>query len=97
MEGILGVLVPIISVAGFFAWLLARSPVGRAYADRLRARPAPGVDRAEYGDLAETVDALRREVAELSERMDFAERLLAKGGERGEGAAARIAPGGPGA
>jgi hypothetical protein len=95
MEGTLGVLVPIVSVIGFFAWLFARSPVGRAYADRIRAGAAPQADRA-YGELTDTVEALRREVAELSERMDFAERLLARGGERGEGNAARILPGGSG-
>ncbi|HUL49037.1 MAG TPA: hypothetical protein VLT79_03380 [Gemmatimonadales bacterium] len=92
-----GVLIPIVSVVGFFTWLLARSPVGRAYADRLRAGTAPGLDRAEHASLMEAVDALRREVAELSERMDFAERLLARGGDRGEGNAARIMPGGSGA
>ena len=95
MQGVLDVLVPIISVAGFFAWLLARSPVGRAYADRMRAGGgASSADRAEQAQLAEAVDALRREVSELSERMDFAERLLAKGGERDP---ARLAPRGPGA
>src|SRR5260370_1179270 len=36
MQGTLALLIPIISVAGFFGWMLAISPVGKAYAERLR-------------------------------------------------------------
>lgn len=57
-------------------FLLSVSPVGRAIADRIRAKgalPAP----PDPALLAE-VEQLRAEVAELHERMDFAERLLAR-------------------
>ena len=64
---------------GTFA-AVAYSPIGRAWADRIRGRvavdPAAEAGRAE---LAEAVDALRREVAELAERVDFTERLLTRG------------------
>ena len=83
MEGVVALLIPIVGTIGFFAWLLARSPVGRAYADRLRG-DAVIADRA---DLEASIEALRGEVAELTERMDFTERLLAK-----ERDAARLAP-----
>jgi hypothetical protein len=83
MGDALSLLIPIVAVAGFWAWLLARSPVGRAYADRLRGT-AVTTDRAE---LEASIEALRGEVAELAERIDFTERLLAK-----ERDAARLAP-----
>lgn len=59
---------------------VAYSPIGRAWADRIRGRvtvdPEAEAGRAE---LAEAVEGLRREVAELAERVDFTERLLARG------------------
>jgi hypothetical protein len=76
-------------------FLLAISPIGRAFADRIRGKSAaPGGEelRAELAEhkqaLAEEVDAVRRELAELAERVDFAERLLAKNRE-----GQRIGPG----
>ena len=61
-------------------FLLSVSPVGRAFAERIRGR-APHTQDPEL--LAE-VDALRQEVAELHERMDFAERLLSSTHDRQE-------------
>lgn len=62
-------------------FLLAVSPVGRAFADRLRHGPQPlhsgDADPAVYDEL----DRLRSDVTELQERVDFAERLLAKGND----------------
>jgi hypothetical protein len=75
--GTVGVFIPIISVGGFFAWMISLSPLGKAIAERLRHGPVPprgtGEDQAE---LVESVEQLRREVAELAERVDFTERLL---------------------
>jgi hypothetical protein len=72
-------------------FLLAISPVGRAFADRIRGK-GQGDVRAELADhkeaLEQELEAVRREVAELAERVDFAERLLAKGRE-----GQRIGPG----
>jgi uncharacterized protein YlxW (UPF0749 family) len=63
-------------MGGFFAWMIALSPVGKAFAERLRhGSQAPGADQ-ESPELVETVEELRREVAELAERVDFTERLL---------------------
>jgi len=61
-------------------FLLSISPVGKAFADRLRgqAPPAP-IDP----ELVAELQALRQEVAELHERVDFTERLLAKRAEAG--------------
>jgi len=51
------------------------SPVGRAWADRIRGRSAePVQDPAVYEEL----EHLRQEMSELQERVDFAERLLAQ-------------------
>ena len=75
--GALAIFIPIISVGGFFAWMISLSPLGKAIAERLRHGPVPrggtGEDQAE---LVEGVEQLRREVAELAERVDFTERLL---------------------
>ena len=65
-------------------FLLSWSPVGKAYAERMRARThaqhgAPdGELAAQVEELRHEVDALRGELAEAHERLDFAERLLAR-------------------
>jgi hypothetical protein len=90
--GVIGVFIPIVAVGGFFAWMISLSPLGRAFADRLRHGPVPprGSGSADdHTELQESVEQLRREVAELAERVDFTERLLGqqRGGERlGRGA-----------
>jgi hypothetical protein len=54
------------------------SPVGKAVADRIRARSAEAPsDPAVYEEL----ERMRGELAELQERVDFTERLLAKSRE----------------
>ena len=71
-----GVLAIVLIFGGGTAVLLSMSPIGKAFADRIRAKthemapPDPQV-------LAE-IDDLRTQVAELHERVDFAERLLAE-------------------
>jgi hypothetical protein len=72
----LGVLIPVIAVGGFFAWMIANA-ASKAYLAKLKAQPplAAGAGRDE---VLAAVDELRRELAELAERVDFTERLLAK-------------------
>jgi hypothetical protein len=71
-----GVLAITFLFGGGTLFLLSISPIGKAFADRIRAKthelapPDPQV-------LAE-IDELRTQVAELHERVDFAERLLAE-------------------
>ncbi|MGH7630664.1 MAG: hypothetical protein ACREOF_15030 [Gemmatimonadales bacterium] len=72
MEGILAI---ILIFGGGTAILLSFSPVGRAFAARIRGdvptvQPDP--------ELRAEVDLLRQDVVELQERLDFAERLLAQ-------------------
>jgi hypothetical protein len=83
MEDILALFIPIVAVGGFFAWMIALSPVGKAYAERLRHGPANAGASEDRAELVESVEQLRREVAELAERVDFTERLL---GQRQAGA-----------
>ncbi|HEY6207737.1 MAG TPA: hypothetical protein VIW28_01640 [Gemmatimonadales bacterium] len=94
MEGVLAI---IFIFGGGSLFLLALSPVGKAFAERIRRQGGAALPedvRAELdalrSDLSSEVQQLRTEVGELSERMDFAERLLAKQRE-----ADRLAP--PGA
>jgi hypothetical protein len=83
--GAIAVLIPIVAVGGFFTWMISLSPLGKAFAERLRHGPVPPPQQgsAEREELAATVDALRQEVAELVERVDFTERLLTKAREGG--------------
>ena len=73
VEGILAIT---LIFGGGTLFLLSVSPIGKAYAERIRAKthelapPDPQI-------LAE-LDELRGQVSELHERVDFAERLLAE-------------------
>ena len=71
MEGILAIT---FIFGGGTAILLSFSPVGKAFADRIRRRGMPEPDPEILAEL----DVLRHEMAELQERMDFTERLLAQ-------------------
>ena len=80
-----GVLAITLIFGGGALFLLAISPIGRAFAERIRNKggAADGgelrAELAEHKDaLAQELEAVRREVAELAERLDFAERLLAQ-------------------
>lgn len=72
-------MIPIIAVGGFFTWMIALSPLGKALAERVRGG---GRVVAEGGgdqqEVLAAVDQLRQEVAELAERVDFTERLIAQ-------------------
>ena len=76
MEGVLALMIPIVAVGGFFAWMIALSPVGKAYADRLRGKTGRSGVAGDQEEVLEALEQLRREVAELAERVDFTERLL---------------------
>jgi hypothetical protein len=81
VEGVIALMIPIVAVGGFFAWMIAISPVGKAFGERIRhgAVPPGGAGGAgASGEVLAALDDLRREVAELAERVDFTERLLAK-------------------
>ena len=73
MEGILAI---VFIFGGGTLLTLSFSPVGRAFADRLRGRGRE--TDLEVIELREQVDHLRLEQAEMLERLDFAERLLAQ-------------------
>jgi hypothetical protein len=73
MEGALFI---VIVFGGGMLWMLSKTEIGRAIADRIRSEPSSS-DPA----LMEEVDRLRHDMVELQERMDFAERLLAKSRE----------------
>jgi len=70
MEGVLFI---VIVFGGGMLFVLSKSEIGRAIADRIRGGGAAAADPA----LLEEVERLRLEVGELHERMDFTERLLA--------------------
>jgi len=86
--GELGVLIPIIAVGGFFAWMIALT-LSKTYTAKLKAHTQTAGATGQEDVLA-AVEELRREAAELAERVDFTERLLAQGRE---GEAGKLGPG----
>jgi hypothetical protein len=76
----LALMIPIVAVGGFFAWMISLSPVGKAYAEKVRRAGGGGSPSENDGheEIMEALDHLRHEVAELAERVDFTERLLAQ-------------------
>ena len=80
MEGILAI---IFIFGGGSMFLLAVSPVGRAFADRIRGGGIVSDDtvrrlEASHQEVLDELEVVRREVMELHERMDFSERVLAQ-------------------
>jgi hypothetical protein len=68
----------ILLFGGGTLFLLAVSPIGRAFAERIKGRPPAAADPGAQEALRTELQEVRREVAELVERVDFMERLLAK-------------------
>ena len=77
----------ILLFGGGTLFLLAMSPIGRAFGERIKGRAPAARDARGQDEVQADVQELRREVAELVERMDFMERLLAKSRD-----AERLAP-----
>ncbi len=80
MEGILAIT---FIFGGGTLFLLAISPVGRAFAARIQGKAVTSdevVQRLEASNQAvmDEMEELRQDVAEVHERLDFAERLLAQ-------------------
>jgi Tfp pilus assembly protein PilO len=93
MEDILAI---VIIGGGGALFLLGFSPIGRAFADRIRGKHALHDVEEVRAQLAEAremhsaeLEQVRQEVAELAERLDFAERMLAQQRE-----SPRVGPGG---
>lgn len=78
MEGVLFIL---IFFGGGMLFLLSKTEIGHAIADRIRG---VGAQAPLDPGLVEELDRLRGEVTDLQERMDFTERLLARSREAGQ-------------
>jgi TolA-binding protein len=77
-------LIPVVAIAGFFAWMIAKT-FTKARVERPRGADA-GEDAQRVAALEEQVSHLQGQVSELAERLDFAERMLAERRERKLGA-----------
>lgn len=77
---VVAVMIPVVAIAGFFAWMIARTLTG-VYTARLQAQRDAAKGGAGQEQVLEAIEEVRREVAELAERVDFTERLLAKSRE----------------
>ena len=76
------VAVPIWGVAAVMMMVLVRSPIAKAFAERLGGRSEAAAEIAS-GEVYAELDDLRHRLAELEERQDFTERLLARSSEPG--------------
>src|SRR5438445_16015 len=86
MEGVVALLIPIVAVGGFFAWMIALSPVGKAFAERIREgsrrrRPWKGLG-GEWTDAPAEGAAAERRVAALEERVVALDGQVAEIAER---------------
>ena len=72
-------------IAGATFVILAFSPVGRAFAQRILngGRGAVPLADPRVDDLVEENEMLRRQMDEVHERLEFTERMLAQARERG--------------
>jgi chromosome condensin MukBEF ATPase and DNA-binding subunit MukB len=83
-DDLIGLVAVVLLFGGGTLFLLAVSPVGKAFAARLSGKKTPAAD----DETAEELKELRREVeemrhlpeqlSELGERVDFMERMIAK-------------------
>jgi hypothetical protein len=75
--------VPIWALAVGLVAVTVKSPIAKAFADRLSGRHGPEVVEVPQ-ELYSELDELRARVLELEERQDFAERLLTDRSEAAE-------------
>jgi hypothetical protein len=76
----LAVLIPIVAIGGFFAWMIALA-ISKVYLEKLRSQSRSPATGAGQEEVLAALEQVRHEVAELAERVDFTERLLAKPGD----------------
>jgi len=69
--------IPIWAIAAFIVLVLLKSPMAKAFSERLSGRAVEAGDNIPPELYAE-LDELRARLAELDERQDFSERLLAQ-------------------
>ena len=83
-DDIIGLVAVILLFGGGTAFLLAISPIGKAFAARIGGKKAAADDdeaMAELTELRHEVEEMRHlpeQLSELGERVDFLERLVAK-------------------
>lgn len=83
MEEILAI---ILIFGGGTTVLLSFSPLGKAFAERIRYGKQPIAPLDPDPALYDELDRVRAELGEIHERLDFAERLLTEGRKQGESA-----------
>jgi len=83
-DDVIGLVAVILLFGGGTAFLLAISPIGKAFAARIGGKKAAADDdetMAELSELRHEVEGMRHlpeQLSELGERVDFLERLVAK-------------------
>lgn len=74
-----GIAVPVTGLLVIGVSIIAKSSLGEALAERIRAGGSTDELQAQLAQLQSQVDQVRAELAETQERLDFAERLLTRG------------------
>jgi len=82
-EAVVGIISTFTTIA---IGLLAFSPIGRAFADRLRGRSAdvPPALQDQLDEVLTRLEDVQRQLGEVAERQEFTERLLAQAREKGQ-------------
>ena len=81
MEGVLAIT---FIFGGGAIFLISLTPVGKAFAERIRHGPQPLPPLEPDPALYDELDRMRLELNEIHERLDFAERLLTDGRSAGD-------------
>ena len=69
--------VPVWAIAAFIVVMLLKSPMAKAFSERLSGRAVEAGDNIP-SELYAELDELRARLADMEERQDFAERMLAQ-------------------
>ncbi len=89
--GIIAVFIPIVTVFMGGLFLLARTDIGKAIAQRISGGAGSNDDiHARLSEVEGELAGLRQELGETQERLDFAERLLSKGREGDDPGGAQV-------
>jgi len=78
LEGLLGVMIPVLALSFGGLFLLSRTRLGDAIARRIAGDVRHPECEAQLDGLQEELAMLKAQLAETQERLDFAERLLTR-------------------
>jgi septal ring factor EnvC (AmiA/AmiB activator) len=92
LEGLLGVMIPVLALSIGGVLLLSRSRLGEAVTRRIAGERHEPEFEAQLDGVQAEVSQLRAQLAETQDRLDFAERMLTRLDTDQVGPRSRLAP-----